>query len=62
MGRNVAITSSGRNAQESDAWHPVILRNIELIGVETDSKVFFARTDPSWINQGTSAEEIRDTC
>ncbi len=52
VGRNVAITSSGRNAEDADAWHPVILRNIELIAVETDSKLFFVKTDPRWINQG----------
>ena len=55
MGRNVAITSSGQIAQDSDSWHPVILRNIELISVENDSKVFFSKTDPKWINQGTMA-------
>jgi hypothetical protein len=53
VGRNVAITSSARNAEEADAWHPVILHNIELVDVETDSKVFFAKTEPKWINQGT---------
>ncbi len=50
--RNVAITGIGRNGLHSDAWHPAILRNIELAGVEEDSKVHFAPTDPSWINQG----------
>ena len=49
----MAITSSGHKAKHADVWHPVILRNIELIGVETDSKVFFSSSNPAWINQGT---------
>jgi hypothetical protein len=54
VGRNVAITSTGRLGKNADAWHPVILRNIELIDVETDSKVFFSKTDSKWINQGNT--------
>jgi hypothetical protein len=50
--RNVAISGIGRNGLHSDVWHPVILRNIELAGVEEDSKVHFVPTDPDWINQG----------
>ena len=57
VGRNVAITSSSRIAEEADAWRPLILRNIELLGVEAESKVFFAKTDPVWINQGKMCKE-----
>jgi hypothetical protein len=50
--RNVAITGTGRNGENSDAWHPAVLSNIELVDVEEDSKVYIVPTDPEWINQG----------
>jgi hypothetical protein len=51
--RNVAITGTGRKGENSDAWHPVILNNIELVDVEEDSKIYLVPTNPDWINQGT---------
>ncbi len=51
--RNVAITGTGRNGKNLDAWHPAILNSIELVDVEEDSKVYLVPTNPGWINQGT---------
>ncbi len=50
--RNVAITGTGRNGENSDAWHPAVLSNIELVDVDEDSKVYMVPTNPDWINQG----------
>jgi hypothetical protein len=50
--RDFAIAGHDQKAFAADAWHPVYLKQIELIDVDFKSTVYLHPPDPKWLNSG----------
>jgi hypothetical protein len=49
--RNFAIAGHSPTARAADAWHPMSVREMEVVRVDADSVVRFPGPDSGWLNQ-----------
>jgi hypothetical protein len=49
--RDYALAGHDPSAIAADAWHPMTLREIELVEVDKESLVRLQPPSPAWINQ-----------
>ncbi len=48
--RDFAVAGHDPGAGAADAWHPVSLRQIEIVDVEVESKIYFQLPNPGWLS------------